>query len=72
VAGAPEWAVQELLPGHDLQIQRQEGAISMVYTEYHNLTNKELVLLASAKVKLTPLEQELLNRLTQYLDAKYA
>jgi hypothetical protein len=44
----------------------------MVYTEYHNLTNKELVLLASAKVKLTPLEQELLNRLTQYLDAKYA
>ena len=44
----------------------------MVYTEYHNLTNKELVLLAAAKVKLTPLEQELLNRLTQLVDKEFA
>jgi hypothetical protein len=44
----------------------------MVYTEYHNLTTKELVLLAAAKVKLTPLEQELLNRLIQYVDKGFA
>jgi hypothetical protein len=40
----------------------------MIYTEYNHLLTRELIDLAQAKDKLTPLEQELLRRLMQLYD----
>jgi hypothetical protein len=47
-----------------MQLQREKG---MIVTEYNHLTNEELIRLATSKEKLTPLEQELLNRLVKQL-----